>query len=95
VLSSVEMPSPVQPPDLIVLGESNVIVPVLPNGKSGEFRLRSPFFISGKSTYYFRTVQNIAFGVALASMMEALDWIQLGAMPWRNILVNGLGISKS
>lgn len=95
VLSTVEIPGPEQPPDLIILGESNVIVPVLPNGESGEFRLRSPFYIPGKSSYHFRTVQNIAFGVALASMMEALDWIQLGAMPWRDILVNGLGISRS
>jgi hypothetical protein len=95
VLSTVEIPGPEQPPDLIVLGESNVIVPVLPKEESGEFQLRSPFFIPGKSSYHFRTVQNIAFGVALASVMEALDWIQLGAMPWRDILVDGLGISRS
>lgn len=79
------------PPDLLVIGESNLILPVLKDGND-KLVLRSPFYIPTRSQYYTSKVDKIAFGIGLTSIMAALDWIQLGVMPWHKILVNGLGI---
>ncbi|KAA3656345.1 MAG: hypothetical protein DWQ04_31385 [Chloroflexi bacterium] len=76
-------------PDLIILGENNVILPVLPNNDESR-SLRSPFFIEGKSLYHPIVVDGVAFGIGLLSLMAALDWIQLGVMSWHKILVNAL-----
>ena len=81
-------------PDLIVLGENNVIIPVISKEETEERVLRSPFYISGKSEYGNHIVEGIAFGIALASLMCALDWVELGVMPWRKIIENGLGIRE-
>ena len=74
------------PPDLVVLGDSVVIIPALGN------KVRSPFFIPGKSSLHVRVVDRLAFGVAFTSIMAALDWIQLGVLPWHRITVDALGI---
>lgn len=80
-------------PDLIVLGENNVILPVLPDDRApGTLKLRSPFFIDGQSQYHASVVNGVAFGIGLLSLMAALDWIQLGVMPWHKILVDALKI---
>lgn len=79
-------------PDMIILGENNMILPTLPNEQTGGSKLRSPFFIPGCSRYHAAKVNGIAFGIGLISIMAALDWIQLGVMPWHKIMVNALGI---
>jgi hypothetical protein len=94
-IRNLQIAAPPEPPDLIVLGDSNVIVPILPSTGTEGNRLRSPFFITGHSSHNVSVVDGVAFGVALASMMEALDWIQLGRMPWRKILSDGLRISPA
>ena len=79
-------------PDIIILGENNLILPTLPDEQMGGSKLRSPFFIPGRSRYHIAKVDGGAFGVGLISIMAALDWIQLGVMPWHKILVDALGI---
>ena len=79
-------------PDLIVLGDNNLIVPTLPAPTPGQHLLRSPFFIQHRSAYHACMVEGVAFGIAFLSIMSALDWIQLGVMPWHRIIVDGLGI---
>lgn len=80
---------PEQPPDLIVLGDSLVIVPAIDN------KVRSPFFIPQKSAYHTRVVDHVSFGIALTSIMAALDWIQLGVLPWHRITIDALDIPFS
>lgn len=79
-------------PDLVVLGEHNLVLPALPSADGSHYNLRSPFYIPGRSVYHTAVVDGVAFGIAFLSIFAALDWIQLGVMPWHRIIVNGLGI---
>lgn len=84
--------SAAEPPDLLVLGENNLILPTLRDEKTGGYKVRSPFFLEGQSSYHTSKVDGVAFGVGFLSIMAALDWMQLGVMPWHKIIVNALGI---
>ncbi len=63
-------------------------------------RSPSPFFIEprdyGGADYASECslqavkVNDIAFGVGLGMLLWALDWIQLGEMPWPEILTNAV-----
>lgn len=81
-----------QHPDLLVLGNNIVITPIIVNEKNYTAKLRSPFFLEGRSLYYPAKVDGTGFGIGLLSMMYALDWIRLGVMPWNEILVDALGL---
>lgn len=74
------------PADIVVLGENVVIYPAIAG------RVLSPFFIDGQSTSHTCIVDGVAFGLAFASIMFAIDWIQLGVLPWPKIIVDGLCI---
>jgi hypothetical protein len=91
VIGNIEIESD-QHPDLIVLGDNVVINPVIANEKNRTAKLRSPFFLEGRSLYYLAKVDGTGFGIGLLSMMYALDWIRLGVMPWNEILVDALGL---
>lgn len=91
VIGNIEIESD-QHPDLIVLGDNVVITPVIANEKNLTAKLRSPFFLEGRSLYYLAKVDGTGFGIGLLSMMYALDWIRLGVMPWNEILVDALGL---
>lgn len=84
--------STIQAPDLLILGENNLILPALPDQMPGKYKVRSPFFIPGRSIYHTSKVDGIAFGIGFTLIMAALDWINLGVMPWHKIYVNALGI---
>lgn len=77
-------------PDIVILGSNNVILPVIHNAEANGNDFISPFFVENLSTYYPCTTNGLAFGIGLASLMYALDWIQLGVLPWRNIILDGL-----
>lgn len=77
-------------PDLIVLGDSVIILPAM--CRDSKRILRSPFYIEGRSILHSQISLNKSYGIAIAMLMQALDWIQLGVMPWHKIVVNGLGI---
>jgi hypothetical protein len=81
------------PPDLIVLGDSLVIVPSLQD-EDGNKQYRSPFYIEGRSTYSLQVVDGNAFGIGFASILAALDWIELGVLPWHRLIVDALGIPQ-
>lgn len=78
-------------PDLIVAGRSNVALPVV-RGSNGERNITSPFCLETETDFACRTVDGIAFGVALSHLLWALDNIELGSMPWSQILGNSLGL---
>ena len=77
-------------PDLIVLGDSVLIVPTLTRPEGNV--VRSPFYIEGRSALTILNAPKKSYGIALASLMFALDWIELGVMPWHKIIVDGLDI---
>ncbi|MCH8945118.1 MAG: hypothetical protein IH910_10080 [Proteobacteria bacterium] len=89
-----------RPPDLIVAGRNNLNIPSMPAEGSEERHSPSPFFIEprnyGGEDHSFECslqavkVDDIAFGVGLGMMLWALDWIQLGEMPWPEILTNAV-----
>lgn len=76
--------------DLIVAGENIVIVPVLPAKPAG-VEYKSIFYIAGKYGLNARQVEGIAFGVAIASLWAAIEWIQLGRMRWHDVIADALG----
>jgi hypothetical protein len=80
-------------PDILVLGDSVVAVPAVKI--SDEERLMRPFLIPCRSKYGLRDAKKTVFGVGFCALMAALDWIQLGAMPWSSIVGEALGIPRS
>jgi hypothetical protein len=81
-----QLPGPL-PPDLFVLGKDVIVLPGI--GKM----LMSPFFVGGKSALEVMAAEDRAFGTALVMLLWALDWIQLGVMPWQSIAADALGLS--
>jgi len=80
-------------PDMMVMGDSIV---ALPSFKISDHEaLLRPFLIPGKSIYHVCDANAIAFGVGFCALMAALDWIQLGEMPWSSIVGEALGIPRS
>jgi hypothetical protein len=78
--------------DVVIAGEHQIILPVVPDAENTGASLRSPFFIGNKSMHYARRVDDLAFGVGIAMLLFALDWIRLGSLPWHAIISDGLGI---
>lgn len=73
-------------PDFCVLGKSNMLIPVLPVKGTDGTAMPSPFFQSGSSSLNTVLVDGVGFGAGLSLLLWALDWIQLGEMPWPAIL---------
>jgi hypothetical protein len=89
LLNSAESPE-THPPDLMIIGSSNVIVPIiLPSGGNSN-PIPQPFFLDGTSRYGKQPVDKIAFGIGLISIMNALRFIQLGTLPWEKMMNDAL-----
>lgn len=73
-------------PDLVVAGPDVVGVPTW----NGQYM--SPFRVVGKSNTGCNVREGMAYGVGVASLLYALDTIQLGSMPWPHLLAEGLGV---
>jgi hypothetical protein len=72
-------------PDFCVFGRSNMWIPVMP-GAGGQMDMPSPFFQLKSSSPSAVIVDKVGFGAGLSLLLWALDWIQLGKMPWPAIL---------
>jgi len=78
--------------DLCVFGQNLIGIPVvaLSNDKR---EVRSPFQVYGKTCPMFMALkEDNAFAFGLVQLMWALDWIQLGKIPWSDIIQNVLDI---
>jgi len=77
------------PPDLIIAGNSNLILPFVDN--KGKLEFHSPFYIEGvtKSVEVIYS-EGLAFALGVCIMLYAFDTIQLGKMPWVDIIRDGL-----
>jgi hypothetical protein len=68
------------PPDLIVIGQSNVITPT-EKGDGKRLGAGHVFFENGLSLGHV-VAEGVGFGIGLCNLMAALDFIELGPMPW-------------
>lgn len=76
------------PPDLIVAGESNLIAPCVKTPEG--IKVHAPFYIEGVTTSIeVIPAKNFAFSIGICFMLYALDTIELGRMPWENIINDG------
>ncbi len=80
-------------PDIYVLGQNHILLPIQHKLAPGR-KVLSPYYISGQSEYEVTFVKGIAFGIALIAIMDALDWAQLGLIPWTKILEDTLNTSQ-
>lgn len=79
-------------PDLMVLGPNVVFLPQI--GVTQQKRLYvSPFFIPGKSTYTAQ-ITEVAIGIAICSLLFALDNMQTDTPSYRRLIADGLGKLK-
>lgn len=73
-------------PDFCVFGKNNMFIPVIPDDAPNSTFMPSPFFDSDTSRMHASVVDGVAFGAGLSLLLWALDWIQLGQMPWPALL---------
>lgn len=79
-------------PDLIVAGNSNIILPFREYDNAKTKTYHSPFHISKKTMPNVFKVDEIAFGIGMTDLMYALDTIRLGIIPWPKLIGEGLGL---
>jgi hypothetical protein len=78
-------------PDLIIFGPNVVTLPVFPSNDPEVLQFQSPFLIPPLSHYcHCVDEQPISFGLGMASLLFALDWIQLGKLNWSQIIVDAV-----
>jgi hypothetical protein len=78
-------------PDLIVAGDSNLIIPCVQTAEGNPI-MHSPFYIQDITTsLQVMPSKDIAFATGICTLLYALDTIQLGRMPWESIINNGFG----
>lgn len=75
--------------DLAVLGENIAVVPVL-RLAPGSVEYKS-VFLPKQYEINARRVDGLGFGIAIASLGAAIDWIQLGRLHWHAIIAEALG----
>ena len=79
------------PPDLIIAGDSNLIIPCVQTPE-GHPIMHSPFYIQGTTaSLQVMPSKDLAFATGICILLYALDTIQLGRMPWEYIINDGFG----
>ncbi len=73
-------------PDLIVVGDGVIMMPLFRESKNDIWQNRSPFFIEGSSELIPFQVPGHAFAAGLLMLLYALDNIHLGRMPWHELI---------
>ena len=68
------------------------MLPVTHDEATDQYLLLSPFYIPGQSKAINQKAGGVAVVVALCALMQALDYITLGVMPWSRIIGDGLGV---
>ncbi|UCS95036.1 hypothetical protein KZP23_08510 [Echinicola marina] len=71
-------------PELIIAGQHNMLCPAYDTGKE----IKSTLFMLTEKRYGVDVVirNNLSYGIGLAHLFAAIDWIRLGRMPWSDIL---------
>lgn len=78
------------PPDLIIAGEDVVGLPFVENKDEKTDTYHSPFMVAGS---HLRLAERpgLAFAIGFCSLINALEGIRLGIMPWRDIISEAIG----
>lgn len=72
-------------PDLVIAGDSNLIVPCVQT-PSGPI-IHSPFYIQGTTaSLQVMPCKGLAFAAGICMLLYALDTLRLGRMPWEVII---------
>lgn len=74
-------------PDIIVLGEKVIALPVYVEDEHFLFR---PFLVRGETGKPLLEAEQGTFGPGFAAVMAAVEWIKLGKMSWGRMLANSL-----
>lgn len=72
-------------PDLVIAGRDNLVMPLEPG-----YVMEGPFYLPGRNKPEALTVDGLAFGMGLAATLYALSWIQLGVLPWKQVIFDGI-----
>jgi len=72
-------------PDLIVAGDSNLVRPSI-SGKTKKDPVQPKWFFEDGCDLQSLVTKEVSFGVGLAILLTALDYIQLGMLPWPAIV---------
>lgn len=72
-------------PDFLCAGQSTVVVPAIRRG-DGSRVILAPFVAEKDVELPAFVLEGMAFGFAIAHLFWALDYIQLGSMPWPSLL---------
>lgn len=83
-LKKAELPKNILHPDLIILGEHDMLLPLIPKGEE-KFNYESPFLIN-KSELIHKTTQTSSLAIGITMLLYALDTIKLGKMPFKRII---------
>jgi hypothetical protein len=78
------------PPDIVVAGASNILLPYTPVGLE-EKRINSPFIMSQGGHLTSLKTDKLAFALGICHLLWALDHIHLGSMPWPEVMKDALG----
>jgi len=80
--------------DLCVFGQRLIGIPAVLLSKEKR-EIRSPFQVYGKTVPMVMALnEDNGFALGLIQIMWALDWIQLGKIPWTNVIRNALGLDE-
>ncbi|NLN26482.1 MAG: hypothetical protein GX163_12725 [Bacteroidetes bacterium] len=81
-------------PELIILGKSNYLATGYYKKDNKEEGIETLFHIRDKIQFYgIYKSENLAYGILLAYLMNAIDFIRLGKMPWTS-MINQLALGK-
>lgn len=72
-------------PDLIVAGDSVVMIPYYRDEENPVYRNRSPFSVKGSFLLNLE-VHGRAFAIGVLMLLYALEFIRLGRMPWHRLI---------
>jgi hypothetical protein len=84
VVKNINFSSTIPHPDLIVLGQKNILLPGKSVGNNHLFD--SPFYIEGVSNFIHKSTKSSSLAVAIIILLYALDTIKLDKMPYPKII---------
>jgi hypothetical protein len=79
-------------PDLIVAGDSNVILPFVKDDDTETITMHAPFRTEELTKPQVFRADGLAFAIGVCTLLYALDTLRLGRMPWPKIISEGLGL---
>lgn len=75
-------------PDLIIAGPNLLGFPILPPTSVQPATFVTPFFVENMSRICFNRMPQLAWGVGIVLLLEALSLIELGRIQWGPVAIN-------